>query len=161
MRSVGDTQATGNTPIWYCSSRCRGHYGLLSQQDAVTAAPAAIRQISGEFFTFQRSTVNRITCNFDISLPLLTGAQQLLRWATAWRNIHGPKSGGLLCPLPWVEPGPHLTQCGLGRGLPPYQMASWSIQLFGHNTPTLQTDRQTGQRSRSIYGRTVTCNGRP
>jgi len=30
--------------------------------------------------------------------------------------------------------GPHLTQCGLGRGLPPYQVASWSIQPFGHNS---------------------------
>ena len=25
------------------------------------------------------------------------------------------------------------TQCGLGRGLPLYQVASWSIQSFGHN----------------------------
>jgi len=30
--------------------------------------------------------------------------------------------------------GPHLTQCDLGRGLLPYQMASWSIKRFGHNT---------------------------
>ena len=29
--------------------------------------------------------------------------------------------------------GPHLTQCRLGRGLPPYQMVSSSIQPFGHN----------------------------
>jgi len=29
--------------------------------------------------------------------------------------------------------GPHLTQCGLVRGLPPYQVASGSIQPFGHN----------------------------
>jgi len=29
------------------------------------------------------------------------------------------------------EPGPHLAQCGLGR--PPYQVASGSIQPFGHN----------------------------
>jgi len=56
---------------------------------------------------------------------------------------------------------PHLTQCGQGRGLPPCQVSSWPIQLFGHNTPTLQTDRidrtdrQTDrQRSRGI-GRTV------
>jgi len=34
-------------------------------------------------------------------------------------------------PLPG-ELGPHLTQCGLGRGLSPYQVASWSIQPFGH-----------------------------
>jgi len=34
--------------------------------------------------------------------------------------------------LGW-ELGPHLTQCGLSRGLPLYQVASWSIQPFGHN----------------------------
>jgi len=34
--------------------------------------------------------------------------------------------GGELCP--------HVTQCGLGLGLLPYQVASWSIQPFGHNT---------------------------
>ena len=32
------------------------------------------------------------------------------------------------------ELGLYLTQCCLGRGLPPYQVASWSIQPFGHNT---------------------------
>jgi len=54
---------------------------------------------------------------------------------------HGLKSGGAAVPLSVGELGSHLTQCHLGRGLPPYQMASWSIQSFGHNTPTLQTDR--------------------
>jgi len=39
---------------------------------------------------------------------------------------------GLLCPFPWGELGPHLTQCRLGWGLPPYQVVSWSIQPFGH-----------------------------
>jgi len=29
--------------------------------------------------------------------------------------------------------GPHLTQCHLGQGLPFYQVASWSIEPFGHN----------------------------
>jgi len=43
------------------------------------------------------------------------------------------KSAGLLCPFPWGELGPDLTQCVLGRGLLPYQVASWSIQAFGHN----------------------------
>ena len=33
----------------------------------------------------------------------------------------------------WGELGPHLTQCGLGRGLPLYQVTSWSIQPFGHS----------------------------
>jgi len=56
--------------------------------------------------------------------------------------------------------GPHLTQCGQGRGLPACQVSSSSIQPFGHSTPTSQTgqdrqtDRQTCQWSDSI-GRTV------
>jgi len=57
-------------------------------------------------------------------------------------------------PLSVGDLGPHLTQCHLG--IPPYQVASWSIQPFGHNTPTLQTGRQ----SRSI-GQTTISNGRP
>jgi len=47
-------------------------------------------------------------------------------------NRHRPKINGLLCPL-WAELGSHLTQCGLGRHVPPYQIASWSIQLFDDN----------------------------
>jgi len=31
------------------------------------------------------------------------------------------------------ELGPRVTQCGLDRGLPSYQVASWPIQPFGHN----------------------------
>ena len=42
-------------------------------------------------------------------------------------NRHGP-----LCPFRG-EVGPCLIQCGLGRGLLPYQLASSSIQPFGHN----------------------------
>ena len=45
-----------------------------------------------------------------------------------------------------VQGAPHLTQCRLGRGLPPYQLASWSIQPFGYNTPTSPTDRQDIER---------------
>jgi len=45
-----------------------------------------------------------------------------------------------LCPLGRM--GPHLTQRDQGRGLPACQVSFWSIQPFGHNTPTLQTDRQ-------------------
>jgi len=32
-----------------------------------------------------------------------------------------------------AELGSRLTQCGQSRGLPPYQVASWSIQRFVHN----------------------------
>ena len=34
-----------------------------------------------------------------------------------------------LCPV-WGELGPHLTQCGKGRGLPPHQVASWYIHTY-------------------------------
>jgi len=39
-----------------------------------------------------------------------------------------------LSPLGERQLGPHLPQCrvGRGRGLPPYQVASWSMQPFGH-----------------------------
>ena len=36
-------------------------------------------------------------------------------------------------PLSRWELGPCLTQCGLGRSLLPYKVASSFIQLFGHN----------------------------
>ena len=52
----------------------------------------------------------------------------------------------------WAEA--QLIQCGLIRGLPVYRVSSWSIQPFGHNTPTLQTDTQETQRSHS-RGQTV------
>jgi len=53
-----------------------------------------------------------------------------------WHNRHGPKSWGCCAPYFWGRwVTPHLTHCRRGRGLPPYQVASWSIQPFGHNTP--------------------------
>jgi len=64
----------------------------------------------------------------------------------------GRKLGG--CSPLEGELGPHVTQCGLGRGLPACQVSPWSIQPFGHNTPTLQTGQTDRQRSDSI-GRTV------
>jgi len=47
---------------------------------------------------------------------------------------------GAVVPLS-VGSGLHLTQCGLGRGLPPCQVSSWSIQPFDRIKPTLQTGR--------------------
>jgi len=50
-------------------------------------------------------------------------------------NRNGPNIGeGALPPfLGRVERGPHLTQSRLGWDIPPYQVASWSIQPFGCN----------------------------
>jgi len=41
-------------------------------------------------------------------------------------NGHGPKRWGLLHPFRGGELAPHLTQCGLGRGLLPYQ-TKWCL----------------------------------
>jgi len=68
---------------------------------------------------------------------------------------------GLLCPFPLGELGPHLTQHCLGQGLPPYQVVSWSIQPFGHNTPMLQTDRTDNGPVAQRELLFVSCNGRP
>jgi len=43
----------------------------------------------------------------------------------------GRKEGG--CCAPRAELVLRLTECGLGRGLLPYQVTSSSIQPFGHN----------------------------
>jgi len=45
----------------------------------------------------------------------------------------GRKVVGLLCPFLGGQLGPNLTQRGLDRGLPRYQVASRSIQPFGKN----------------------------
>ena len=65
-------------------------------------------------------------------------------------NRHGPKIFWGSAPFWGRELGPHLRQCGQGRGLPACQVSSWSVQPFGHNTSTLQTDRLTGQENGPI-----------
>jgi len=66
------------------------------------------------------------------------------------RYRYGPKIG-VCAPLGEGELGPHLTQCGQDRGLPAYQVSSWSVQPFGHSARShqryWQTDR-TGQTDR-------------
>jgi len=46
-------------------------------------------------------------------------------------TIDGPKIEGLY--TLWEKLNSLVTLCGLGRGLPSYQVGSWSIQPFGHN----------------------------
>jgi len=62
----------------------------------------------------------------------------------------------------WV-PILHLTQYGQGRGLSPCQGSFWSIQPFGHNNPTSQTDTTDRQDNGPIAYRMGNhfTNGRP
>ena len=69
---------------------------------------------------------------------LLQGASKLCTNSNISTDM-GRKLGGCTPFQGRGELGPHLTQCRLGRYLPPYQVASQSIQLFGHNTLTSQT----------------------
>ena len=50
--------------------------------------------------------------------------------------VVGRKVGGG-CGATFRGAGFHLTQIGLGRGLPQYQVASWSTHSFGHNSSVL------------------------
>jgi len=70
------------------------------------------------------------------------------------RNGYGPKIGGC-APLGKRELGPHLTQCGQGRGLPACQVSSWSVQPFVHSARTSQTERKTDRQRSDSTGRTV------
>ena len=69
-------------------------------------------------------------------MAIFIRAQQLRRWAIACpQQTRAVKWGGAV-PLS-VERGlcSHLTQCGLGRGIPPYGTFIVTIQPFGPNTP--------------------------
>ena len=65
-------------------------------------------------------------------------------WAETWEAM----------PL-GVELGPYLTQCDRGRGQPPYQVSSSSVQPFGHSISSSETDRQTDRQRTDSIGRTV------
>jgi len=67
-------------------------------------------------------------------LPMKNKSSAVAEMGDRGHNRHGPQRGGLLCPFRGGgKLGPRLTQCGLGRGLLPYQVASSSIQPFDHN----------------------------
>ena len=60
----------------------------------------------------------------------------ILMHTAAWPQSTWAENWGLCQPLPRFgeQLGPHLSQCDLGRGLPPYEVAPWCIQPpFGYN----------------------------
>jgi len=75
------------------------------------------------------------------------------RLATIIIYRHGPKIGGC-APLGGGAGSPSNTMSPR-PGLSPYQVASWSIQPFGHNTPTSQTG-QTNRTDRQTDNRPIT-----
>ena len=53
-----------------------------------------------------------------------------------WPQQTWAKNWGCCATILGGKLGHHATQCGMGRGLPLYQVASLSMQPFGHNTCT-------------------------
>jgi len=81
--------------------------------DRMATVPVTLSDLEGHFCwlseTFVIAVLRNIVC---INYYMFT---------------HESESGrkwGLLYPFPLGKLGHHLTQCGLGRGLPPYQVAS-------------------------------------
>ena len=70
----------------------------------------------------------------SVSETLNNKCSAVVRWATVSTiDIRQIEQGCCAAFAGGGELGPHLTQCGLGRGLLLYQVASSSIQPFGHN----------------------------
>jgi len=79
------------------------------------------------------SPVCPLNVTFEYALLLSNKSSAVAEMGDRGHNRHRLKRwGGLLCPFRG-ELGPSLIQYGLGRGLLPYQVASSSIQPFGHN----------------------------
>jgi len=73
-------------------------------------------------------------CNTTSPGPRFTSVPSgILIHPTVWPQQAWAKSWVGLCPFWGSCMGPHRTQSRLGRGLPPYQVASYSIQPFRHN----------------------------
>jgi len=70
-----------------------------------------------------------VLCWVELTLQELSGSWDGRPWLQTWAE----KRGGCCAPFAAGVLGPRLTQCGLGRGLFPYQVASSSIQPFSHN----------------------------
>jgi len=72
-------------------------------------------------------------------------------------NRHWPKTGGGCSAHFAGKLGTRLTQCGLGRGLLPYQAASSSTQPFGHNRHEPKTLSLIRPSQTSVWCLTISC----
>jgi len=97
--------------------RSRRHEAAAASHIYVTSAPPPV--------IFVRVQVSRISCGCDaLKLSgLLIFKRIKLIASTTVPEQNGPKMGPAV-PLSVGELGPYVTLCRLGRGLPPYQVAS-------------------------------------
>jgi len=75
-----------------------------------------------------RTAVDSFNTSFVLN-SIVYNSSAVAEMGDRGHNRHGPKrGGGLLCPFRGAL-APRLIQCGLGRGLLPYQVASSSSRL--------------------------------
>jgi len=124
-------QRTASLFIFVCSSLCTivVYNTAQNRPDNFPSCPPDNHHCSDDVYLRERGLRSS-------SMP-----SGILIHAAIWPQQTWAENWGL-CPLSEGELGPHLTQCGQGRGLPACQVSSWSIQLFGDSAWTLQTDRQ-------------------
>ena len=138
------------------------HYRKLRKKELKNSKCSAVAEMDDRLTTVDNSVralrkVEALTSTRDKSSAVAEmGDRARAKWTKKWVGCCSPVRGRSWVhkSRKWGMLGPHLTQCGLGRGLPPYHLASWSIQPFGHSTPTLQTGHRQDNGTDSI-GRTV------
>ena len=103
-----------------------------------------------KYFRLAKKTKSCICSNIGHRHSQFNNSSAVPEMGDRDHSRHGPKRGG--CYVPFAGEGdlvPRLTQCGLGRGLLPYQVTSSSIQPFGHN----RYRPKTGGRGRAPFRR--------
>jgi len=86
----------------------------------------------------------KIETNISQTDHLVANVRRSIIITELWRSEFACRGKNRILGVLWKNDSlrSHLTQRRLSWGLPQYQVASWSIQPFGQNTPMLQTDRQ-------------------
>jgi len=77
-------------------------------------------------FLFPEQLMTQSDCDFQLQDQVMQELSSCWDGRPFGHNRRGPKSGGYCAHFPGGL-GPHLTQCGLGRGLPLCQVAFWSM----------------------------------
>jgi len=124
------TSSTGSASVFHCSDAERGNMLETEVEDKPRLKYVGLRLWCLLFIasTRQGCKVLQSACLYVCLWVCLSARKSsaAVEMGDRLATIDmGRKSGeGLLCPFPWGELGPHLTQCRLGRHLPPYHVVS-------------------------------------
>jgi len=155
---------------WFAQWTLRlGIYGRIVRPSKFSSVPSGILSYPAVGDNRHRPKIGGAPSPFwggELVVPYLTQSLEprptsipsgILIHPAIWPQQIWAKNWGGQCPFGGGELGPHLTQCGQGRGLPACQVKFHldpSNRLATIHQRYRQTDRQDRQRSDSI-GRTV------